>query len=92
LKGNATAALNGLEVQVRYPTVRDLRAAMHPWFTLRKVKSIGLAVPPTYLEQWASRHRNALGFTSAIDRVASEWPLLRTLGDHVLLVMQRTPA
>lgn len=92
VKGSATATLNGIAVKVQYPTVRELCAAMHPWFVLRRVKSIGLAVPPTYLEQWANRHREILAVMRSIDRVASEWPVLRGLGDHVLLVMERTQA
>ena len=90
LKGKATATLNGIAVHLQYPTVRELRDAMHPWFTLRRVKSIGLFVPPTYLEQWATRHQETLAVLGSIDRTVSEWPVLRVLGDHVLLVMERT--
>lgn len=92
LNGSATATLNNVAVNVRYPTVRELCAVMNPWFALRKVKSIGLSVPPTYIEHWANRHREVLATMSAIDRVASEWPVLRVLGDHVLLTMERTQA
>ena len=84
--------LNGIAVDVKYPTVRELCAAMQPWFALRRVKSIGLAVPPTYLEQWVRKHGKALAVMRSIDRIASEWPALRVLGDHVLLVMERTQA
>lgn len=90
VKGSATATLNGVAVNVQYPTVRELCAALHPWFALRRVKSIGLAVPPTYLEPWANRHREILAIMRSIDRVISEWPILRALGDHVLLTMERT--
>jgi hypothetical protein len=65
---------------------------MHPWFALHGVKSIGLSVPPTYLEPWASRHRQALAMLRSVDRRVCEWPLLRVLGDHVLLTMERTQA
>ena len=92
IKGSATAVFNGMTVNTQYPTVRNMRAAMHPWFVLRGLKSIGLSVPPTYVERWASRHRNALAVMQSVDRLASEWPLLRVLGDHVLLIMERTPA
>lgn len=92
LKESSTATLNGVTVDVQYPTVQEVCVAMHPWFTLRRVKSIGLTVPPTYLEPWASRHREALAMMSSIDRAVSEWPVLRGLGDHVLLVMRRAQA
>jgi ubiquinone/menaquinone biosynthesis C-methylase UbiE len=92
VQGNATAPLNGIAVDVQYPTVQEFCAAMHPWFALRRLKSIGFAVPPTYLERWASNHREILAVMRSIDRVASEWPVLRVLGDHVLLTMERTQA
>jgi ubiquinone/menaquinone biosynthesis C-methylase UbiE len=92
VKGSATATLNDVAVNVQYPTVRELCTVMHPWFALRRVKSIGLAVPPTYLEEWAHTHREFLAMMSSVDRLASEWPVLRALGDHVLLVMERTQA
>jgi ubiquinone/menaquinone biosynthesis C-methylase UbiE len=91
-RGRTAATLNGIAVKVQYPTVREMCAAMHPWFVLRRVKSIGFAVPPTYLELWASCHREMLAAMRSIDSVASEWPGLRVLGDHVLLVIERTPA
>jgi ubiquinone/menaquinone biosynthesis C-methylase UbiE len=92
VRGKATAMLNGVAVSIHYPTVREICAALHPWFALHRVKSIGLVVPPSYLEQWAHNHRELLAMMSSIDRVASEWRVLRVLGDHVLLIMERTQA
>lgn len=92
VNGSAIATLNGIPVTVRYPTVRKVRAAMHPCFALRRIKSIGFAVPPTYLEPWANRHRETLAIMRWIDLAVSEWPILRVLGDHVLLTMERTQA
>lgn len=92
VKGSATATLNGVPVEVQYPTLRKLRSSFRPWFELRSVKSIGLTVPPSYLEPWANRHREILAIMSSVDRVVSGWPVLRTIGDHVLLVMERMPA
>ena len=92
VRSSATATLNGIAVNVNYPTVHQVCTAMRPWFALRKVTSIGLAVPPTYLESWANRHREMLAFMRSIDRVVCEWPILRALGDHVLLTMQRAQA
>ncbi len=40
----------------------------------------------------ASRHRETLAIMRSVDRVASEWPVMRGLGDHVLLVMERIQA
>jgi ubiquinone/menaquinone biosynthesis C-methylase UbiE len=91
-KGSDTAALNGVSLNLQYPTVRDVCFAMRAGFVLRSVRAIGLTVPPTYLEAWASRHRETLAIMRSVDRVASEWPVMRGLGDHVLLVMERIQA
>ena len=91
-KGTDTATLNGITVEVQYPTVRDVRDAMRHSFVLRSAQAIGLTVPPTYLETWASGHREILAIMRSIDSVASGWPILRVLGDHVLLTMERTQA
>jgi SAM-dependent methyltransferase len=88
-RGRAGAALNGVAVEVRYPTVRAVRTAMNPWFTLRSCKGIGVFVPPSYLEPWAQRYPWALRTLRSIDRTISKWPCFRALGDHVLLSMKR---
>jgi ubiquinone/menaquinone biosynthesis C-methylase UbiE len=90
VKGRATATLNGVPVDLQYPTVREVCFAMRPGFVLRSVTAIGLAVPPTYLEAWARRHRKILGIMRSIDRAVADCPVLRVFGDHVLLVMERT--
>ena len=90
--GRATALLNGLAVDVHYPTVQDISSAMSPWFALRRCQGIGVTVPPSYLEDWARSHRGTLGIMRSVDRSISGWPGFRVVGDHILLTLERTPA
>jgi hypothetical protein len=49
-----------------------------------------LFVPPSYVESIARKHKFALAWLEGLDRVFASWPILRGLGDHVLLEFERT--
>jgi len=88
--GRATASLGRFAVEVQYPTVGALRKVFSPYLALRSCTGIGVAVPPSYLEHLARRHPNVLHRLRAVDSVISRWPVFRAVGDHVLLVLERT--
>ena len=85
VSAGTVAQLDGISVPVWYPTVRTMRRVFSPWFRLRSIRAVGLFVPPSYVEGWARKHKGILGLLERIDRVCSDWPLLRVFGDHVLL-------
>jgi SAM-dependent methyltransferase len=87
--GQATVRLGELSITVSYPTVRKVRRVFAPWFELEQRSAIGLFVPPSYVEGWAQRHHAILGYLEELDRHFGRWPLLRDLGDHVLLEFTR---
>jgi SAM-dependent methyltransferase len=90
VRGGTIAKLDGICVPVWYPTIRHMRLAFSPWFRLRSVRAVGLFVPPSYVEAWARRHKRVLALLETMDRVCASWPLLRGVGDHVLLEFERT--
>lgn len=77
------------EVEVWYPSIRELRGAFAPAFRLRQWKGIGLAVPPSYVEHLARRHSGLLSAAVVSDRVLSRVPLIRAAADHILLEFVR---
>ncbi len=77
---------------VNYPSVSDLRFTFAPEFRLRERQGIGVLVPPSYLEPFATRHPRTLAFASWFDQRARAWPLLRGISDHVLLRFERSGA
>jgi ubiquinone/menaquinone biosynthesis C-methylase UbiE len=83
------ARLGGLTISVTYHTVSDLRRSFSPWFELRSRRAIGLAVPPSYAEQWVSRHTKLLAGLELFDHAFAQLPFFRDLGDHVLLEFVR---
>jgi SAM-dependent methyltransferase len=87
--GKAQAKVGGVTISVSYPTVREVQCAFAPWFELGHRHAIGLFVPPSYVESWAKRHRAMIGYLEKMDAAFADFPVLRDLGDHVLLEFTR---
>ena len=89
LSKRATARLGNMTISVSYPSVRSLRHSFSPWFELRARWAVGLFVPPSYVEQSISKHEKLLGLLEWLDRECADWPILRDVGDHMLLEFVR---
>jgi ubiquinone/menaquinone biosynthesis C-methylase UbiE len=90
LRGSTVARFGEIAVPVWYPTISEIRRSFLPWFRLRSFQAVGLLVPPSYVEPWARHHKRILAWLESTDRVLSTWPVLRVIGDHVLLEFERT--
>ena len=84
------ARIGNSEVLVRYPAIRQIVAAFRPHFRFVGFCGVGIAVPPSYLEPWMRRLPGTLSLFRRVDRLVKRWPLFRGLGDHAVLVMERT--
>ena len=91
-KGKTIVRLRGLPVEVRYPTVRELRKAFSPGFRLRSYTGVGITVPPTYLEWWVKEHPAIIQLMQRVDWTIYKWYGFRAMGDHVLLRFERCAA
>ncbi len=87
--GKSEARIGGAKISVFYPTVRAVRRNFSPWFELRSRSAVGLFVPPSYMENWIRGYPKALERMEDLDRLTNKWPVLRALGDHVLLEFER---
>jgi SAM-dependent methyltransferase len=87
-RGDVHARLGGREFTVRYHRPAEVRTAFAPWFRLRRMRGIGVFVPPSAAEPWISRFPRVVRALEILDRVA-ERPLA-LLGDHVLYHLVRT--
>jgi ubiquinone/menaquinone biosynthesis C-methylase UbiE len=86
---HATARIGERSISVFYPTAHDVQKAFAPSFMLERREAIGLFVPPSYFEGWAANHRGTLKRLDGLDRMFAGRPVLRNLGDHVLLEFTR---
>jgi ubiquinone/menaquinone biosynthesis C-methylase UbiE len=87
--GSTLAQLEGHSLNVYYPSVRKLRRVFSKHFSLCAVRGVGVFTPPSYVEAWAKRHPAFLRFCEKLDLRVATWPMLRTMGDHVLLHFER---
>jgi SAM-dependent methyltransferase len=87
-RGAAPARLGGEHFQVWYPSPRQIARALSPYFRLRRVRGIGILVPPSAAEPWISRFPRLVSMLEAADRVLTA--PLALLADHVLLHLERT--
>jgi SAM-dependent methyltransferase len=88
-KGYAQASLQGAPLTVYYPTLAELRRNFAPHFQLRSIRGIGVAIPPSYLEPWVTRHPRVFKLLRRIESRVATLPILRSTGDHILLRFER---
>jgi ubiquinone/menaquinone biosynthesis C-methylase UbiE len=89
LSGKPTARLGEMTISVFYPTVGEICRSFSPWFRLRSRRAVGLFVPPSYVEQSFNKREATLARLEWLDRFCAEWPILRDVGDHMLLEFER---
>jgi len=82
----------GEVVRVRYPSVGTVVREFAREFRLVRIRGIGLAVPPSYLEPWAKRFPRLLRGVSRLDRVLGRVPGIQLGADHILLSFERRTA
>jgi SAM-dependent methyltransferase len=82
--------LEGGTVWTRYYTPAEFEAACAPAGLSRvSLRTLGLFVPPPYLQGFAGRHPSLVGALQNIDDVVGDWPGLRNVGDHFLMVLRK---
>jgi ubiquinone/menaquinone biosynthesis C-methylase UbiE len=87
--GQATARIGEITFAVFYPTHGAVRRAFRPWFQLTSRRAVGLFVPPSYTEPWMRERESLLTRLEWLDRSCADWPILRNIGDHMLLEFVR---
>jgi ubiquinone/menaquinone biosynthesis C-methylase UbiE len=89
IPGFSVAQIRGTTISVFYPSKHAVRLAFAPWFLLRKTQAVGLFIPPSYVEEWAARHKGIVAVLDRLDRVFRGVRGLAHLGDHILLEFER---
>ena len=90
LRSGTSRAVEGGQLKVQYPSVRDIARVFAPSFRLRKWRGIGVTVPPSYVEHWASRFPRTTRALAAVDDRLGDLPVFRNMADAVLLTFERT--
>ena len=87
--GTVGCLAEGVMVEVHYPSARAMARMFSPEFCLLRLKGVGVAVPPSYLEPLARRFPRVLKTLAGIDRMLGSLPVVRALADHILLEFHR---
>lgn len=84
-RGRRDPLVSGIPVPARYPTPREVRDLFGPDFAWRGGFGLGVLLPGPAHAEWAWRNPQAFGVLAALEELVRGWPLLRSLGDHVVL-------
>ncbi|MBS1615197.1 MAG: class I SAM-dependent methyltransferase [Bacteroidetes bacterium] len=88
-KGGLTARVEGLPFQCYYYNPGYIVRQMEKHYRLCSLKSLGLAIPPPYLEQFAEKHPGLFRSLETWElRLAHRKPF-RNWGDHFMITMQK---
>lgn len=79
------------QLAIHRPSVSEIARQMQPAFRLLRWKGIGITVPPSYAESFASRFPKLMQRLAKIDNRIGHLPLFRGMADCVLLEFERTP-
>jgi SAM-dependent methyltransferase len=78
-----------LSVPTRYLSLRDLRRAFEPEFAFQQAMSLGLLLPPPYLDPVFRQRPRLFSALEPLERILrTRWPW-RAWGDHVAVVFRR---
>jgi len=83
------ATMNKHTIWTRYYTPREFYRAFERDFMLEHYRGLCVFAPPPYLTGVRERHSRLYERLWRIDRRAAGWPLLRSIGDHFLIVMTK---
>lgn len=82
--------LNGCRVWTRYYTPASFeRAFRRAGFTRLALRTLGLLVPPPYLQAFSDRHPALVSRLQAVEDLVADWPGVRAWGDHFLIVLRK---
>jgi hypothetical protein len=82
--------LEGATVWTQYVSPTECAEAFATaGFQLVRLRALGLAVPPPYLEAFCRRNPGLLRAMTQVDDVVGAWPGVRHWGDHFLMELRR---
>ena len=83
----ATAQIGPTTIPVWYPSARRLRADFSPWFHHRQTESLGLWLPPSYLDHLVNRLPTLFDQLNRLETLTAS--LSGGWGDHYISIFER---
>jgi ubiquinone/menaquinone biosynthesis C-methylase UbiE len=88
-RGTVSVGMNKRTIWTRYFTPRELYRGFETEFAIERLRGLCVLAPPPYLASVRERHPSLYRGLWRLDRLAAGWPLVRSLGDHFLIVMRK---
>ncbi|MGE7138692.1 class I SAM-dependent methyltransferase [Luteibacter sp. NPDC031894] len=88
-KGVRAVGMNGHTIWTWYYMPREFHAAFAEHFTLTSYRGLSVFLPPPYMVDRYRRHPGWYERLGRMDDRLGHLPVLRDMGDHFLIVMQR---
>jgi SAM-dependent methyltransferase len=89
-RGLVPVPLAGRTVWTRYYTPGEFeRIFAAAGFRRMSRRALALFTPPPYLQAFAARHPMTMAMLQRLDDRGGAWPVLRTWGDHFLIVLRK---
>jgi hypothetical protein len=82
-------SMNKQVVWTHYYTPREFYGAFERQFTLEHWRGLCVFAPPPYITGMKLRHFRLYQRLWQLDRRAAGWPVLRSMGDHFVIVMKK---
>jgi ubiquinone/menaquinone biosynthesis C-methylase UbiE len=84
-----TISIGEKDVRVHYHSTWSGQQALKKWFLIEKVAGFNIVVPPPPLKRFVSRYPGLVRTLIQIEARVERLPLLRSLGDHYIIVGRR---
>jgi SAM-dependent methyltransferase len=88
-RGATPVGMNRHTIWTRYYLPREFHGHFAAHFSLAGYRALSLFLPPPYLIDFYRRRRAWCDRLGLLDDRVGQWPVLRDMGDHFLMVMRR---
>lgn len=89
--GSVDAGLHGAQIKTWYFRPTQIKSWAHK-FSLVSTRPIGFALPPSYLQQFFSRHKRFLWRLNKLEKKINGWSSVSGMSDHYLIDLKLKPA
>ncbi|MBE7553566.1 MAG: class I SAM-dependent methyltransferase [Anaerolineales bacterium] len=83
----APAKIGGSVIPIWYPSAWRLQADFAPWFRHQRTESLGLWLPPSYLDHWVNTWPALFRWLNRLEKVTARFS--GGWGDHYVTVFER---
>lgn len=83
----AVAKIGPDVIPIWYPSARQLKKAFAPWFHHLQTLTLGLWLPPSYLDHLVNRWPRLFAYLNQLEQTTA--PLTKGWGDHYIIIFER---